>query len=197
MIFCDSRIVVERMNTHFIRNIKLTLILIMMAAASNINASIFNHKISTLEGKETTLAEHKGKVILVVNVASKCGFTKQYRDLEELYQKYKDDGLVILGFPCNQFGGQEPGSAAEIRQFCSTKYNVTFPMYSKVEVNGENRHPIFAELIGEGSPVAGNIKWNFTKILIDKDGKPIERFGSLTSPTSKKVIREIEEALKK
>jgi glutathione peroxidase len=178
-----------------IKTLKLTLL--MMAAASTLDASLFIHKISTPEGKETTLSEHKGKVILIVNVASKCGFTKQYKGLEELYQKYKDQGLVVLGFPCNQFGGQEPGSAAEIRQFCSTKFNVTFPMYSKVDVNGENRHPIFEELIGKGSPVAGNIKWNFTKILVSKDGRPIERFGSLTSPTSKKVIREIEEALNK
>jgi glutathione peroxidase len=176
---------------------KLILSILTMAISTTLQASIFNHKISTLEGEETTLAEHKGKVILVVNVASKCGFTKQYQGLEELYQKYKEDGLVILGFPCNQFGGQEPGSAAEIRQFCSTKYNVTFPMYSKIEVNGDGRHPIFQELIGKGSPVAGNIKWNFTKILLGKDGKPIERFGSLTSPTSKKVTKEIEEALKR
>jgi glutathione peroxidase len=175
---------------------KYILALLMTAIASTLNASLFEHKINTLEGKETTLAEHKGKVILIVNVASKCGFTKQYKGLEEIYQKYKDQGLVILGFPCNQFGGQEPGSAENIRQFCSTKYNVTFPMYTKIEVNGNDRHPIFEELIGKGSPVAGNIKWNFTKILVGKDGKPIERFGSFASPTSKKVITEIEEALK-
>ena len=175
---------------------KYTPLLFIMTLASSLSASIFEHKITTLEGQETTLAEHKGNVILIVNVASKCGFTKQYKGLEELYQKYKDQGLVICGFPCNQFGGQEPGSAEEIRQFCSTKYNVTFPMYSKIEVNGKDRHPIFEELIGKDSPVAGNIKWNFTKILVGKDGKPIQRFGSLTSPTSKKVIKEIDDALK-
>ena len=175
---------------------KYALSLFIMTISTTLQASLFDHKIFNLDGEETTLAEHKGKVILVVNVASKCGFTKQYKGLEELYQKYKGQGLVILGFPCNQFGGQEPGSAAEIRQFCSTKYNVTFPMYSKVEVNGDDRHPIFQELIGKGSSVAGNIKWNFTKILVGKDGKPVERFGSLTSPTSKKVIKEIEQALK-
>ena len=175
---------------------KYTLALLMTAIASSLHASLFEHKISTLEGKETTIAEHKGKVILVVNVASKCGFTKQYKGLEEIYQENKDKGLVILGFPCNQFGSQEPGSPEEIRQFCSAKYNVTFPMYSKIDVNGKDRHPIFKELIGKGSPVAGNIKWNFTKILVGKDGKPIKRFGSLTSPTSKKLLREIEQALK-
>ena len=167
-----------------------------MTFATAIKASIFDHRINPLDGKETTLTEHKGKVILAVNVASKCGFTKQYKGLEELYQKYKDDGLVVLGFPCNQFGGQEPGSAEEIRQFCSTKYNVSFPMYSKIDVNGNGRHPIFQDLIGKGSPTEGNIKWNFTKILVGKDGKPIARFGSFTSPASNKLVREVEEALK-
>jgi glutathione peroxidase len=178
------------------QKMKFALSLIIMAITPTLQASLFNHEIHTLEGVKTTLGEHKGKVILVVNVASKCGFTSQYKGLEELYQKFKDYGFVILGFPCNQFGGQEPGSAQEIRQFCSTRYNVSFPIYSKVEVNGTSRHPIFTHLVGEGSPVAGNIKWNFTKILIGKDGKTICRYGSLTSPTSQKLVRRIEEALK-
>ena len=157
--------------------------------------SIYEHELKSIDGKTTSLAEHKGKVILMVNVASRCGFTRQYRGLEELYDKYKDKGLVVCGFPCNQFGGQEPGSEAEIKEFCSTKFGVSFPMYSKIDVNGPNRHPIYADIIGDNGPLKGNIKWNFGKILVGKDGKPIDRFGSMTSPTSKKLIKAIEEAL--
>ena len=152
-------------------------------------------ELKSITGGKTSLAEHKGKVILMVNVASKCGFTRQYKGLEELYQKYKDKGLVICGFPCNQFGGQEPGSEAQILSFCSSKYGVSFPMYSKIDVNGANRHPLYEAIIGEKGPLKGNIKWNFGKILVGKDGIPIERFGSMTSPSSKKLVNEIEKAL--
>ena len=169
----------------------LNLALLMTASAK----SIYEHDLISIDGESTTLAEHKGKVILMVNVASRCGFTRQYKGLEELYDKYKAKGLVICGFPCNQFGGQEPGSESEIKEFCSTKFGVTFPMYSKIDVNGPNRHPIYKDIIGEDGPLKGNIKWNFGKILVGKDGKPIDRFGSMTSPSSKKLIQAIEEAL--
>jgi glutathione peroxidase len=131
----------------------------------------------------------------MVNVASRCGFTRQYKGLEELYRQYKDKGLVICGFPCNQFGGQEPGTEDEIKSFCSTKFGVTFPMYSKIDVNGANRHPLYESIIGDKGPLKGNIKWNFSKILVDKNGVPVERFGSVTSPSSKKLIKAIESAL--
>ena len=123
----------------------LNLAILMTSSAK----SIYEHDLKSIDGESTTLAEHKGKVILMVNVASRCGFTRQYKGLEELYDKYKDKGLVVCGFPCNQFGGQEPGSESEIKEFCSTKFGVTFPMYSKIDVNGANRHPIYEDIIGE------------------------------------------------
>ena len=158
-------------------------------------SSLYDYPLKTIDGESTTLAEHKGKVILMVNVASRCGFTRQYKGLEELYRQYKDKGLVICGFPCNQFGGQEPGTEDEIKSFCSTKFGVTFPMYSKIDVNGANRHPLYESIIGDKGPLKGNIKWNFSKILVDKSGVPVERFGSMTSPSSKKLSKAIESAL--
>jgi len=162
---------------------------------STSTASIFEHKLSLLDGEETSLAEHKGKAILIVNVASRCGFTKQYSGLEKLYREYEGKGFVICGFPCNQFGKQEPGSDKEIKEFCTTNFDVTFPMYSKIEVNGAGRHSLYETLIGKDSPTKGNVKWNFTKILVGRDGKPIDRFGSLTSPASTKLRKAIEKAL--
>ena len=162
---------------------------------STATASIFEHKLSYLDGEETSLSEHKGKAILIVNVASRCGFTKQYKGLEEMYLKYKNQGLVVCGFPCNQFGKQEPGSDKEIKEFCTTNFGVTFPMYSKIEVNGAGRHSLYETLVGKDSPTKGNVKWNFTKILVGRDGKPIDRFGSLTSPSSTKLRKAIEKAL--
>ena len=164
---------------------------------STTTTSIFEHKLSLLDGEETSLAEHKGKAILIVNVASRCGFTKQYKGLEEMYLKYKNQGLVVCGFPCNQFGKQEPGSDKEIKEFCTTNFGVTFPMYSKIEVNGAGRHSLYETLVGKDSPTKGNVKWNFTKILVGRDGKPIDRFGSLTSPSSTKLRKAIEKALEK
>ena len=172
--------------------IPLLLASIMSTASA---ATVYDHELLDIDGEKTSLSAHKGKVLLLVNVASKCGFTRQYKGLEELHQQYKDQGLVICGFPCNQFGGQEPGSEAEIKEFCSLKFGVTFPMYSKIEVNGENRHPLYESIIGENGPLKGNVKWNFTKILIGKNGQPIDRFGSMTSPSSKKLIKAIEDAL--
>jgi glutathione peroxidase len=170
--------------------------LILMTAISSLHASnLYEHKLTTIDGEETSLSEHKGKVILMVNVASRCGFTRQYKGLEELYQKYKDQGLVVCGFPCNQFGGQEPGSESEIKEFCSTKFGVSCPMESKIDVNGPTRHPLYEEIIGSNGPLKGNIKWNFGKILLSKNGQPIDRYGSMTSPTSGKLAKAIEKAL--
>jgi len=155
----------------------------------------YNTPLITIDNQPTSLAEHEGKVLLIVNVASKCGFTGQYKDLEDLYQKYRDQGLVILGFPCNQFGGQEPGTNEDIKAFCSLTYGVSFPMFSKIDVNGPNQHPLFASLTGDGSPFPGKIKWNFSKFLISRDGKILGRFGSMTNPQSSKIITAIEQAI--
>ena len=157
--------------------------------------SIYDIPVKDIDGKDTTLAPYKGKVVLIVNVASKCGFTPQYKNLEAVYEKYKDQGFVILGFPCNQFGSQEPGSDAEIKEFCTANYNVTFPMFDKIEVNGPNRHPLYVALAGETSPFPGNITWNFNKFLISKDGKIINRFTSKITPDSPEATTAIEAAL--
>jgi glutathione peroxidase len=158
--------------------------------------SIYDIKLKDIAGKDTSLAAYKGKVLLIVNVASKCGFTKQYTGLEALYQKYRARDLVVLGFPCNQFGAQEPGSNEEIRQFCSSKFNVTFPLSDKIAVNGDQRHPLYAALAGKGSPFPGDIKWNFTKFLVAKDGTILKRFESATAPDSRELIDAIDAAVK-
>ena len=159
--------------------------------------SIYDIPVTTIEGKPTTLAEYRGKVLLVVNVASRCGFTGQYAGLEELYRFYKDRGLVILGFPCNQFLSQEPDSEKEIQKFCSLKYNVTFPMFSKVEVNGPNAHLLYQHLkdAARGFLWTRAIKWNFTKFLVDREGKVVRRFATATEP--KKLAGPIERLLDK
>ena len=148
-----------------------------------------------IDHKGTTLGAYQGKVRLIVNVASQCGFTPQYAALETTYEKYKDKGLVILGFPCNQFGGQEPGTSEEIKAFCSSKYNVTFPLFEKIDVNGPQRHPLYTALAGSDSPFSGDIKWNFTKFLVGRDGTILRRFDSKTTPNSPEVITAIEAAL--
>ncbi len=157
--------------------------------------SIYDITVKDIDGKDTVLAGYQGKVLLIVNVASKCGYTPQYKNLEAVYQKYQSQGLVILGFPCNQFGSQEPGTDAEIKQFCSSKYDVTFPLFDKIEVNGPNRHPLYTALAGDASPFPGNIKWNFTKFLIGRDGKILNRFDSKVTPDSPEATAAIEAAL--
>ncbi|MGA9452078.1 MAG: glutathione peroxidase, partial [Verrucomicrobiia bacterium] len=151
--------------------ILLAAILILQAISAHAAESIYDIPLKDIDGNSTSLKPYQGKVMLIVNVASKCGFTPQYTALEALYRKYKDQGLVVLGFPCNQFAHQESGTDAEIKQFCSSKYNVTFPMFDKIEVNGPNRHPLYAQLAGKESPFPGNIGWNFTKFLVGRDGK--------------------------
>jgi glutathione peroxidase len=146
--------------------------------------SLYNIEVTTIDGHTTTLAEFQGQALLIVNVASKCGFTPQYAGLEALYQQFKDRGFRVLGFPCDQFGHQEPGDETEIQQFCSTKYNVTFPMFAKIEVNGANTHPLYQFLKAEQPGLLGTegIKWNFTKFLIDRKGKVVKRFAPTTTP---------------
>lgn len=157
--------------------------------------SVHDISVKDIDGKDTTLKAYKGKVVLIVNVASKCGLTPQYKSLEAIYEKYKDKNFTILGFPCNQFAGQEPGSNEEIKQFCSSKYNVTFPLFDKIEVNGPNRHPLYVALAGPESPFPGDIKWNFGKFLIGRDGKILKRFEPRTTPDSPEVTAAIEAAL--
>jgi glutathione peroxidase len=146
--------------------------------------SAYDFEAQTLDGKPAPLGDYRGKVLLIVNTASKCGFTPQYEGLEALYRKHKDQGFVVLGFPCNQFGAQEPGDAAEIANFCSLTYDVSFPMFSKVDVNGPKAHPLYAFLKKEKKGLLGSegIKWNFTKFLVGRDGEVVERFAPTTKP---------------
>lgn len=158
-------------------------------------ASVYDVPLKDIDGKPASLKAYQGKVLLIVNVASKCGLTPQYKALEATYQKYQGKGLVILGFPCNQFGGQEPGSNEEIKTFCSSKYSVTFPLFDKLDVNGAGRHPLYTMLAGKESPFPGDIKWNFGKFLIGRDGKILKRFEPRTAPDAKEVVEAIEAAL--
>jgi glutathione peroxidase len=156
--------------------------------------SIHDIAVRTIDGDETTLAEYKGRALLVVNVASKCGFTPQYKDLEELHERYGDRGLAVLGFPCNQFGGQEPGTEGEIKEFCSLNYDVGFPLFSKVDVNGDARHPLFTELTKQvdADGKDGDVRWNFEKFLISPEGEVVGRFRTQTTPTADEVVSAIE-----
>ena len=172
----------------------LAALLVMQTIAAHAE-SLYDIKLKDIDGKDTTLAAYKGKAVLIVNVASKCGYTKQYAGLEATYQKFKDQGFVVLGFPCNQFGGQEPGTNEEIKQFCSSKFNVTFPLFDKLEVNGAKRHPLYVALAGKDSPFPGDIKWNFNKFLIGKDGKILSRYDSKVTPESEELTKAVEGAL--
>jgi len=147
-------------------------------------ASVYDFEVKTLRGEPRSMADYRGTTLLIVNVASACGFTPQYTGLEALYRKYHDRGFEVLGFPCNQFGGQEPGSAEDIATFCSTKYDVTFPLFAKVDVNGANAHPLFEHLKAAAPGALGTkaIKWNFTKFLVSANGEVVERYGSSTTP---------------
>jgi len=152
----------------------------------------------TIEGKTIPLSTYKGKVLLIVNVASRCGFTPQYKDLEALYKKYENQGFAILGFPANNFGGQEPGTDPEIKEFCTANYGVTFPMFSKISVKGEDQHPFYRYLTSdEANPAtSGDVKWNFQKYLVGRDGKVLAKFLSRVTPLSEELTSAIENALK-
>jgi glutathione peroxidase len=159
--------------------------------------SIHDIPLQTLDGKPTSLGDHAGSTLLVVNVASKCGLTPQYAGLEQLHERYAGRGFSVVGFPCNQFGGQEPGSAEEIQEFCSTTYGVTFPMFAKIEVNGPGRHPVYTELTAtpDAEGEAGDIQWNFEKFLVDGDGSVVARFRPRTEPDNEELVAAIEARL--
>ena len=156
--------------------------------------SVHDIPVNTLSGEPSSLGDLAGKTLLVVNVASKCGLTPQYTGLEQLHERYADRGFSVVGFPCNQFGGQEPGSAEEIQQFCSASYGVTFPMFEKIEVNGPGRHPVYTELtaLPDGEGEAGDIQWNFEKFLVGPDGKVLARFRPRTTPEDPGLVSAIE-----
>jgi glutathione peroxidase len=159
--------------------------------------SIYDVDVKTIDGQDTTLAEYKGKTLMIVNVASKCGFTPQYKGLEELYEEYAPKGLVVLGFPSNQFGGQEPGTESEIATFCSTTYGVSFPMFSKIDVNGEGRHPLYEELTkaNDGGGHAGDVGWNFEKFVVSPEGEVVGRFRTPVAPNDPELVKTIESNL--
>jgi glutathione peroxidase len=158
---------------------------------------IYNFVLKSIDGKEVNLSQYRGKALLLVNVASQCGYTPQYEGLQKIYAKYKDRGLVVLGFPANNFGAQEPGTDQEIKTFCSTRYNVTFPMFSKISVKGSDQHPLYRYLTDAATDpkFAGEIKWNFNKFLIDKQGNIAARFDSKDTPESETVVGAIEKVL--
>ncbi len=159
--------------------------------------AFYDIEVERINGEKTTLSEYKGKTLLIVNTASKCGFTGQYDGLQKLYEKYRDRGLVVLGFPSNDFLKQEPGTNGEIEQFCRLNYGVTFPMFAKISVKGGEQHPLYRYLTSEESnpEFGGKISWNFNKFLISKDGRILNRFGSRTEPEDESLIKAVEEAL--
>ena len=162
-----------------------------MSASMFAASSVHEFTVNSITGKPVSLADYKGKVVLVVNVASRCGYTPQYEGLEALYKKYKEKGLVVLGFPANNFMGQEPGTNEEIQTFCKAKYGVTFPMFSKISVKGDDKAPLYQFLTSTG----GEIPWNFTKFLVGKDGKPVQRFSPNVAPDAAELTGAIEKAL--
>lgn len=168
---------------------------VCMAAPAN---SVYNFTLKSIDGQPVSLSSYHGKVLLLVNVASKCGYTPQYAGLESLYEKYKDRGLIIVGIPANNFAGQEPGTNAEIKTFCRNKYNVSFPMMSKVSVLGDDKTPLYVFLTDKSvnPQIGGDIKWNFTKFLFDRNGKPVARFEPAVTPDSPQVTAAVESALK-
>jgi glutathione peroxidase len=178
---------------------KIILILAALALAQIVSAqtspSLYDIPLKDIDGKDTSLKAYQGKVLLIVNVASKCGFTPQYEGLEALQKKYESQGFTVLGFPCNDFGSQEPGTPEEIKTFCSSKYSVTFPLFEKLHVKGPEQHPLYAALTGKGAPFPGDIQWNFGKFVISRDGKIVKRFGSPDKPESPAVTSAIEAAI--
>ena len=176
--------------------ILLPILLTLTLNAGDTMKHFYDFNAKTITGEEVSMSAYRGKVVLVVNVASKCGFTPQYEGLEKLYQDYHSQGLEILGFPCNQFGKQESGTPKEIQNFCKVNFGVTFPLFEKIDVNGDHTHPLYVYLKAQAPGFLGteSIKWNFTKFLIDKKGSVIERYGSSTKP--KEIAKDIEKLLK-
>jgi glutathione peroxidase len=177
---------------------KIIAILFSLIFAQVVSAqtkSLYDIPLKDIDGKDTSLKAYQGKALLIVNVASKCGYTPQYAALEALQKKYQDQGFTVLGFPCNDFMSQEPGTPEQIKQFCSSKYDVTFPLFEKLHVNGAEQHPLYAELTGADSPFPGAIGWNFTKFVVSRDGKIVNRFKSQVKPDDKEVVAAIEGAI--
>jgi glutathione peroxidase len=160
-------------------------------------ATVHDFTAKNIDGKDKKLADYKGKVLLLVNVASQCGLTPQYSGLEDVYRRYHDRGFEVLGFPCNQFAGQEPGTEGEIKTFCETRFGVTFPLFAKIEVNGAGRHPLYAHLTAQATKPdgAGDIQWNFAKFLVGKSGEVVARFSPTATPASDEVVQAIEKSL--
>jgi glutathione peroxidase len=178
---------------------KTLLLLIALLAVNTVlggaKPALFDIPLKDIDGKDTSLKAYRGKVLLIVNVASQCGLTPQYEGIEALYRKYRDKGLVVLGFPCNDFAGQEPGTNAEIKAFCSSKFSVTFPLFDKLHVKGPKQHPLYAALTGKESPFPGEVQWNFGKFLVGRDGTIVKRFEPKTEPDDQEAIEAIETAL--
>ena len=170
---------------------------LLMATTLSAEEPLYSIPLKDIDGKDTTLKAYAGKALLIVNVASECGFTPQYEGLESLYRKYKDKGLIVLGFPCNDFGQQEPGTNGEIKQFCSSKFSVTFPLFDKLHTIGADRHPLYTALSGPTSPAPGPVTWNFNKYLISRDGKILAHFESDVEPESSTLTKAIDAALAK
>jgi glutathione peroxidase len=165
------------------------------SASAESTGSVYDFTANTIDGKKKSLSDYKGKVLLIVNTASKCGFTPQFDGLEALYKKYGDQGFEILGFPCNQFAHQDPGTNAEIGQFCTQNYGVSFQMFEKIDVNGPNAHPLYKYLVTQKKPILGeSIKWNFTKFLVNRKGEVVDRFAPQTTPES--IDKDIAKLLK-
>jgi glutathione peroxidase len=179
------------------KHMKILIGAMLMAASLNA-ASVHDFTMNSIDGKPVALSSFKGKVMLIVNVASRCGFTPQYEGLQSLYSKYKDQGLVVIGVPANNFMGQEPGTNEEIKEFCTRKYNVTFPMMAKVSVKGSDITPLYKYLTDKNQvgEFGGDISWNFNKFVVDKNGKVVARFGSRTNPNDSELVQAIEKALK-
>jgi glutathione peroxidase len=172
-------------------------VLLIMATSLFAASGVYGFTLNSIDGKPAPLADYKGRVVLLVNVASQCGYTPQYSALESIYEKYKDQGFVILGFPANNFGAQEPGTNEEIKTFCTRKYSVTFPMYAKISVKGADQAPLYAYLTKDtAAGISGEIKWNFTKFLVDRNGNVVQRFEPAVTPDSKDVTDAIEKQLK-
>lgn len=177
------------------RFLTLTCTLLIAMSTTIRAASVYDIPLKDIDKKDTSLKAYKGKVLLVVNVASRCGLTPQYKALEQVHEKYKGKGFTVLGFPCNDFGAQEPGSNAEIKTFCSANYKVSFPLFDKLHVKGPEQHPLYAALSGKDSPYPGDVKWNFGKFLIGKNGEILKRFEPTTTPDDPQVSAAIEAAL--
>jgi glutathione peroxidase len=166
------------------------------AGAVGEEPKLYSFSVKTIDGEDRSLSAYKGKVLLIVNVASKCGYTRQYEGLEKLYEQYKDQGLMVLGFPANNFLWQEPGSDAEIKEFCSATYGVSFDMFSKISVKGSDQHPLYAYLTEE-SPEKGSVKWNFQKYLVDRTGRVVAKYAPATEPLDKELVQKVEVLLSK